>query len=106
MVSQHYRTQRCERENFIKECLNGDGKVIDSFIIDKGHKNGIERHELTENGIILIYNNNSNILVSKLIARPQQIKRYYDNTGREPPKECEKILELAHWYEVLGFNYI
>lgn len=100
-ISKHYKKQRYKREKFINKYVNGDGKVIDSFIINRGHVNGIERHDITENGIILIYNNNSNILVSKLIARPSQIKRYYKATNKTPPSY---LIYLAQWHEDLGYN--
>ena len=100
-ISKHYRRQRRKREKFINKFLNGDGKVIDSFVVDKGHKNGLERHDITENGIILIYNEASGKLVSKLIARPQQIKRYYANSEREPPSW---LLDLCYWHQSLNYN--
>lgn len=103
MVSSHYKNQRYKREKFINKYLNSDGKVIDSFLVDKGHKNGIERHEVTENGIIIIYNAASNKLVTKLIAREWQIKRLYNNVGREPPKW---LIELAKYHESLNYNYV
>ena len=100
-VSKHYKNKRYKREKIIKKYINGDGKVIDAFIVDKGHKNGVERHEITEHGIILIYNAKTNILVSKLIARPNQIKRYYKKEGRKVPSN---ILFIAQWHESLGYN--
>lgn len=106
MVSKHYQSQRNERERFIDECLGGDGKVVDSFVVDKGHKNGLERHDITDNGIIVIYNLASNKLCSKLIARPQQIRRYYENSGRKPPLEYENILRLAREHNIAGYNEI
>lgn len=101
MISRHYQSQRNKREKFIEECLGGDGKVIDSFIVDKGHKNGLEKHNITDNGIIVIYNARTNKLVSKLIARKNQIKRYYYKSGREPPKW---LLDLCELHESLKYN--
>lgn len=101
MVSKHYKSKRYKREKFINRYLNGDGRVIDSFIVDKGHKNGLERHDITENGIIVIYNAESNRLVTKLIARSGQIQRYYRNSGREPPLW---LLDLCKWHEDLNYN--
>ena len=102
MVSRHYKKQRYKREKFINKCLNGDGKVIDSFIVDKGHKNGAERHDITDNGIVVIYNANSNLLVSKIIARPNQIKKYYKDSDKEPPKY---LLDLCAWHQSLNYNW-
>lgn len=100
-VSEHYKDKRHDREELINECIKGDGKVIDSFIVDRGHSKGIERHEITENGIILIYNNQTNKLVTKLIARPWQIKRYYRGIDREPP---QWLMTLCEWHTYLNYN--
>lgn len=100
-ISKHYKSQRHKREKIINKFINGDGKVIDSFIVDRGHKNGLERHDITENGIILIYNEGSGKLVSKLIARPHQIKRYYKDSNREPP---QWLLDLCYWHQSLNYN--
>lgn len=97
----HYKNKRYKREKFIKNHLCGDGKVIDSFVVDKGHKDGIERHDVTDTGLIIIYNLESQRLVTKLIARPQQIKRYYQNENREPPPS---LMRLAEWHESMGYN--
>lgn len=101
MVSNHYKKQRYKREKFINKCCNGDGKIIDEFVVDKEHKNGLERHCVTDTGMIIIYNAHSGVLVSKLIARPQQIKRYYVGTDREPPAS---LLRLAEWHHSMGYN--
>lgn len=101
MVSKHYKGKRNKREEFIDKYLNGDGKIIDSFIVDKGHKDGLEKHCITENGIIVIYNAVSNKLITKLVARPNQIKRYYKNSGREPPRW---LLDLCYWHQSLNYN--
>ncbi len=106
MVSNHYKKQRYKREKFIKKYLHEDGNIIDGFIIDKGHKDGAEVHSITDNGIIIIENYYTGKLVTKLVARPNQIKRYYEIANREPPKEYERILELAKWHQSLGYNYV
>lgn len=97
----HYKRQRYKRERFIHKYLNGDGNVIDSFIVDKGHKNGLERHCVTDTGLIIIYNVDSGKLVTKLIARVAQIKRYYKDVDKEPPSW---LLTLAEWHESLNYN--
>lgn len=103
MVTKHYQSQRNEREKFINEHLGGDGNVIDSFIVDKGHKNGLERHDITDNGIIIIYNAESEKLVTKKIARPQQIKDLYLIKNQTPPKW---LIDLAVWHTSMNMNYL
>ena len=99
--SKHYNKRRKRRERIIKNRLNGDGEIIDSFVVDRGHKNGAEVHSITNTGLIIITNKDTGILVTKLIARPAQIKRYYNNSNREPP---EWLITLAEWHISLGYN--
>lgn len=106
MVSKHYKTNRSDRERFIAEQLGGYGKIVDSFLVDKGHPKGKEIHQITDKGIIKIYNANSGVFITSLIARVGQIKRYYKLSGREPPKEYKDIIKLAQMYTQLGYNYI
>lgn len=100
-TTNHYKNHRYRRENFIKKYLNGDGCMIDGFIVDSGHKNGAEVHSITDNGLIIIHNYSTGQLVTKLIARPEQIKRYYKNVDREPP---DWLVSLAQWHESLNYN--
>ena len=104
-MTNHYKNKRCNREKFINEHL-GDGHIVDEFVVDKGHPNGAERHCITSNAIIIIYNVISGKLVTKLLARPQQIIRYYESTGRRHPPEYNNILELARQHQCLGYNHM
>ena len=103
MDTEHYKNQRYKREKFISDYI-GDGFIVDGFVVDKGHPNGVEVHSITENGIIIVHNYRTGKLITKLLARPQQIKRYYEYTGRKHPPEYERILELAREHNVLGYN--
>lgn len=105
MNTKHYKNQRYGREKFISECI-GDGYIVDGFVVDKGHPNGVEVHSITDNAIIIVHNYRTGKLVTKLLARPQQIKRYYESTGRKPPPEYEDILKLARQHNILGYNNI
>lgn len=101
MNSKHYQSERNRREKIIQNCIHGDGDVIDSFIVDKGHKDGVEIHNITNTGLIIIYNKESGKLITKLIARPAQINRYYSELNRKPP---QWLLDLAHWHYRMGYN--
>lgn len=99
----HYKKKRYKREQFISKYLCGDGNVIDSFVVDKGHRDGLEKHCVTDTGLIIVYNLNSQKLVTKLIARPNQIKRYYREVDREPPRW---LVDLAYWHNSLNYNKV
>ena len=90
MTSKHYTNDRQQREEIIN--LIGLGKPMVRFTIDRGHKNGAEIHEITDTGIINIYNKNTRKLITKLIARPGQIRRYYKN-GKAPQSLIQKAID-------------
>ena len=101
MTSLHYDRQRYYREMFIENYLGGDGEVVDRFIVNRGHKDGTEIHTITDHGVIIIHNLYSGKLVTKLVARPQQVKRYYEHTKRHP---AESLLAVCREHQEHGFN--
>ena len=101
MLSKHYKRTRNRREQTIRKYCNGDGHIIDGFVIDRGHKDGIEVHSITDTGMIIIHNYHTGKLITKLVARLKQIERYYKDAGQEVPRW---LLELAQWHQDLGYN--
>ena len=97
MTSVHFTRDRQDRENLIKEI--GSGKVVKRVVVDRGHRNGPEIHEVTDNAIVNIYNQRTGKLITKLIARPNQIKRYYEE-GKAP----REILNKAYDHMKKGYN--
>lgn len=98
MTSRHYSTDRQERENLIAQI--GIGTVVKSVRWDRGHKNGAEIHKITNTGIVIIYNENTGKMITKLIARPAQIKRYWKD-GKAP----KELIRLAIEHTEKGYNY-
>lgn len=96
-TSAHYRKERRIRERNVNRV--GEGVEVDRFIIGRGHPNGAEIHAITSTGIIRIYNQRTKKLVTKLIARPSQIKRYYAD-GAAP----EYIIAAAREHVRMGLN--
>jgi hypothetical protein len=82
MTSVHYTTERQARERAIAEI--GYGYTVKTVIVDRGHRNGAEIHSISSTGIITIQNERTKKMITKLIARPGQIARYY--TNEEPPR--------------------
>lgn len=101
MISKHYKSSRRKRERLIGNVIKGDGNIIDTFEVDRGHKNGAELHSITDTGLIIIRNKSSGKLVTKLIARPQQITRYYRDSRKSPPNW---LINLAQWHMDLHYN--
>lgn len=96
MTSKHYNRDRIIREKLIREI--GIGKEIKTVRVDKGHPMGAELHTITTNGIIIIRNEKTHKIVTKLIARPNQIRRY--------GIEDKRLIALAREHQALGYNMI
>lgn len=84
-VSQHYSTSREARNEFISSTF-GNGTLIDSFIVDRGHAKGAEIHEVYDTGVIEIRNALTKKLITKIIARPEQLRKLYGQNNQQPPK--------------------
>ena len=95
----HFSRDRQDREALIRQI--GEGKVIKTVVIDKGHPNGPEIHKITNNAIVLIYNQRTGKLITKLIARPGQIKRYFTENEIIPME----LLDIAKQHQKMRFNY-
>lgn len=100
--TKHYQNDRKSRIDFINNVL-GVGNIIDVFVVDKGHPNGVEIHSITDNAIIIIQNYNTKKLVTMLIARPQQIKRYYIAENKAIPLD---VVKKAFEHQANHYNYL
>lgn len=89
-----------ERHRFIQEHI-GEGNIVDSFVVDRGHPGGAEIHDVTDTAVIIIHNQRTHKLITELIARPEQLRKLYSMSGREPPK---KILKLAYKHNIDRYN--
>ena len=97
MTSKHYTMDRRKREQIIK--MIGEGTEVKREIVDKGHKNGAEVHVISSTGIITIYNQRTGKLITKLIARPGQIRRYWKE--EEAPTE---LIQIAREHQKMNYN--
>lgn len=98
MTSKHYIKERVTREKLIKEI--GIGYEVATFEVDKGHPNGPELHTITSNAIIIIRNKRTNKLITKLIARPSQISRYFPTQT----KEVRRLMRIAQEHKEMRYN--
>lgn len=98
MTSKHYMTDRQRREAIIE--MIGKGTEVKRVVLDKGHKNGAEIHVISSTGIVTIYNQRTKKLITKLIARPGQIKRYWKN--EEAPEE---LIQIARQHQKMNYNH-
>ncbi len=90
----------------MSELPDNIGQPLFSFVVDTAHPNGNEIHTLTENGLIFIQNENTKKMVTFLFARPQQIKRYFQNLGEDLPRtrQFNNMIKSANINEISGKN--
>ena len=82
MTSKHYTKDRKVREELIQQI--GEGTPVKEVRVDRRHRNGAEIHVISSTGIITIYNEKTRKMVTRLIARPGQIRRYYNENETIP----------------------
>jgi signal transduction histidine kinase len=98
--SLHYQNERTERERFIEENI-GYGDEIYSFEYDY---NGAKQiHKITDTGLINVYDRDGGKLITRLVARPQQIKRLFNQHGEQAPRD---LVRLADYHARNNFNEI
>lgn len=100
----HLENDRVDRWGELPDNI---GKPVYSFVVDTAHPNGYEIHTLTEDGLIFIQNEKTKKLVTFLFARPQQIRRYFQNLGEKLPNNCtfNLMMKFANLNERTGRNY-
>lgn len=102
MTSLHYSNDRTSREYLIANVI-GLGKVVRTVLWDRHHPNGSEIHCISDTGIVTIYNELTGKMVTRLIARPEQIRRYYEHTKTKVT--CPQyLIDLAIEHKKLGYN--
>ena len=79
-VSGHYinRSERAKHMNY-------NIKLVNAFVVDKHHENGLEIHAIYDDGTIKIFNYRTKKLITVLFGRVGQIVRYYQELSIPVP---------------------
>lgn len=102
--SKHIATDKAYRKMLV-DYLGGPGEVVLTNVIDRGHKNGPERFELTDKGIILVYNDKTDLFINILFARVGQLySRFGDKFETLSPELKKSIKKQCREYQELGYN--
>ena len=84
--SLHYTYEKVERQELIKQI--GLGKVIHSCEQYDTKRGRMFRYEITDTAVLIVKNIENTYIITKMIARPSRIRKYWDNAPDE-------IIELA-----------
>ena len=105
--TRHFSEERQFRDNLIKNVIGDTNNVLCSNVIDRGHKDGPERFELTDKAIIKVYNNETNRHITDFVERQKQL---YDRMGDAfralDIKDQRKLLDLARVHQIMGYNEV
>lgn len=94
MYSNHFKYDRRVRQQAIRRC-GGIGKVINEFNVMYEGKPQI--HRVTDNAMILISpKDQPDFVITIIIARKNQVLRYYDGTPETLPPDVLKILNTRN----------
>ena len=100
----HIAVDKSYRKQLV-EYLGGAGEFVLTNVIDRGHPNGPERFELTDKGIILVYNDRTNRWINILFARIGQLySRFGDKFETLPADLKRSIKRQCEEYKRLGYN--
>lgn len=83
----HYKMERRRREKLIQEI--GEGTIVSSMIEYSEQSSLTKTYLISDTGIITVVNYSTKKIVTRFIARPNQIKKYYNG---EPP---QYLLQIA-----------
>ena len=106
MTNTHHFSSDCAyREYIINNVIGGAGSVVLTNVIDRGHKNGPERFELTDNGIIYVYNALTDRRITILFARVGQLySRFGEKFERLSPAIQKTIKAKCIEWKQKGYN--
>ena len=86
----HIKQDRSTRMN-----AYDSGDFLGGFIVDTGHKDGLEVHIIDNQGYIHIFNKQSKRYITVLSGRPSQIKLYYRALNLNIPDEVHKAIKIS-----------
>ena len=101
----HFANDMATRQHIIDNIIGGAGNVILTNVIDRGHKNGPERFELTDNGIIFVYNDWTDKRITILFPRVGQLySRFGDKFRTLSATQQEAVKAKCIEWQSRGFN--
>lgn len=99
--SAHFKYERYERKKTIEMVL-GQGKCLTSFVVDKAHKNGNTIDYILDNGVVVIVNEKSKKLVTTIVPRLPQLRRYFKDGFI--PQQYSSLIKIAIHNERMGYH--
>ncbi len=67
-----------------------------AFIVNTGHEEGLEIHAINSKAMIYVFNERTRRLITILCARPQQIRRYYQQLGIRYNRIIKDLIDMAY----------
>lgn len=74
-INKHFESRKKRYARLVNEV--GFGRYLDTFVVDRGHSDGLEFHVVYSSRIIEIYNAHTFEKITVIYARDNQLRRYY-----------------------------
>lgn len=98
--SYHYSKDRQVREKVINEMI-GNGKIIKTTTMQEPNRSFPATYQISDTGIVTILDVSMTVIITKIIASPRQLRRYYQD---EPLPD--KLLQSAINNVRKGYNLV
>ena len=103
--TKHFSNDMSYRQYVVENLIGGYGNVVLKNVIDRGHRNGPERFELTDNGIIIVYNDWTDRRITILIARVGQLYSRFGEKFKSLPDSVQSAIKAkCQEWEIRGYN--
>lgn len=103
--TQHFANDMATRQYIVEHLIGGFGKVVLTNVIDRGHIDGPERFELTDNGIINVYNDLTDRRITILIARVGQLYSRFGGLFEGLPIAVQNSIKAkCREWQARGYN--
>ena len=103
--TKHFANDMASRQYIIDNIIGGAGNVVLTNVIDRGHPNGPERFELTDNGIIFVYNDLTDKQITILFPRiGQLVSRFGELFDNLPTDLKNSIKAKCREWKNRGYN--
>jgi len=89
------KTRHIQKDRNTRTDVYNVGEFLEGFIVNTGHKDGLEVHIIDNEGYIHIFNKESKRYITVLSGRPSQIKLYYKALKLDIPNNIHKAVKIS-----------
>lgn len=94
-TSAHYHFERKERNELINRI--GEGTVVYTTVVFDSKRGRNFRYEITDNAVLIVKAMDADVIITKMIARPSRIRRYWAEAPQELILKSVEYTRKGYW---------